>query len=203
MAHGPAIVAIVIILLILLLSCDCLLGPRWRTGPYKEYVRTVSRFGKPSYINKRSNGVAIWSKFPKSCPFYRIMIIDENVPHSKPMPHCDFIYTTIKYHIDPEKLMTVLNISDSIMYDKLKEELTARCHTLEANMATLLLAHDVNNDIVTPQQIATGRVYKKYIMNAHKDAVSNYNMLDSIKNNYTMRDADYSMCNGMENPTTP
>jgi hypothetical protein len=123
------------------------------------------------------------------------MVVDESVPHDTPVPHCDYTYITIKYHIDPKKLMDVLAISDSIMYDKLKEELTVRCSTLEANIATLVLADKVHKDIITNSQVADGITYKRYIAESQKFAVENYRILQDIRTDYQMREADYSRCN--------
>lgn len=188
------VITVVIILFIILIGCVCLNRPYWRSGPKAEYYRTVERFGNPTYFDPRPDGVAVWSKFRKCCPFVRIMVADENVPHDKPKKHCDFIYTTIKYSINSGMRQHVLNISDSIIYDGLKEELTARCHTLEANMATLVLADKVNRELVAPAEVLDGDIYKNYIMQAKRGAASNYKILQSLKDNYKLRDLEYSRC---------
>lgn len=188
------VIAIVVVLCLVLIACGCLIRPHWRIGPKKEYHRIVTRFGNPSFVNPRPNGVAIWEKFKKDCPFTRLMIVDESVPHNIPCSHCDYMYTTIKYHIDPKKLMDVLTISDSIMYDKLKEELTVRCATLEATMATLVLADKVHKDIITNSQVEDGIIYKRYITESQKFAVENYRLLQGISTDYKIRERDYSIC---------
>lgn len=188
------VIALVAVLCLMLIVCSCFAKPYWRIGPKKEYHKIVSRFGNPTFLNSNPNGVAVWERFRKECPFIRLMVVDENVPHDLPKKHCDYIYTTINYYIDPKKLMDVLTISDSIMYDKLKEELTTRCQTLEANMATLVLVDKVHKDIITQPQIADGLTYKRYIMESEKYAVENYRILQDIKEKYEMREADYSRC---------
>lgn len=186
MKKHEKIIAIVVLLLIVIIY-SCLTHLFWRKGPRAEYYAIVNRFGKPHFVNFMPNGVAVWKRFEEKCPFVRIMIVDENVPHDTPSQHCDFIYTTIKYHIDPKKLMDVLAISDSIMYDKLKEELTIRCESLEASMATFVLADKVHEDIVVADDIT----YKKYITDAKKDSVSNYIILQNIREKYEIKHADY------------
>jgi hypothetical protein len=181
------IIAVIVVLFLLLISCFCFLGPNWKIGPRVEYHKIVTRFGTPSSVNPSSNGVAVWKRFDVKCPFIRLMIVDENVPHNT---HCDFIYTTINYYIDPKKLMDVLAVSDSIMYDKLKQELTVRCDSLETTMATLVLADGVHGDILTNNN----ETYKKYITNAKKDSVSNYRVLQDIKEKYELRYADFGRC---------
>jgi hypothetical protein len=187
------VIAFVVILLLITMGCSCLSSPYWRIGPKKEYHKIVTRFGNPSFVNFRPNGAAVWKKFKKDCPFTRLMVVDESVPHDTPGKHCDHTYTTINYYIDPKKLMDVLTISDSLMYDKLKKELTVRCSTLEANMATLVLADKVHKDIITNSKVAT--TYKRYITESQKFAVENYRLLQDINSNYEMREKDYSQCN--------
>jgi hypothetical protein len=188
------VIAIVVVLCLILLACGCLNRPHWRIGPKKEYHKIVTRFGNPSFVNSTPNGAAVWKIFKKDCPFVRLMVVDESVPHDTPGSHCDYTYTTINYYIDPKKLMDVLAISDSLMYDKLKEELTSRCSTLEANMAILVLADKVHKSIITNSQVADGITYKKYIADSQKFAVENYRLLQDINAVYQMREADYIRC---------
>ena len=188
------VIAFVVVLCLMLITCSCFAKPYWRIGPKKEYHKLVSKFGNPSFLNPSPDGAAVWKRFRSECPFIRLMIIDENVPHDLPSKHCDYIYTTINYYIDPKKLMDVLAISDSIMYDKLKEELTVRCHSLEVNMAILVLIDKVHKDIITQNQMADGFTYKQYIKESKKNAVDNYRILQGIKESYEMREVDYRRC---------
>ena len=181
------IIATVIVLCLLLISYHCLLLLRWKIEPMKEYYKISKRFGNPSFVNPSSGGVALWKQFGKESPFVRIMIVDEKKPHKKPAPHYDFIYATIKYHIDPKKMMDVRAISDSIMYDRLKEELTVGCRTLEANMATMVMVDLVHKDIITKSHVADGLTYKRYINKSRDTAAINYRILQGIKNEYDIR----------------
>lgn len=189
------ILAIVIILSTILIGCGCLYRPYWRLGPRLAYHRTVKQFGRPSFLNHNSNGVAVWKIFKDSCPFTRIMIVDENVPHDKPMEHCDYFYGTIKYSIDTEMRLAVYDISKSVMYDSLKEELTVRCQSLEAVMATMILVDKVNKKLVTHGEVLDGHKYKEYIKAAGADAFSNYRVLQSLKDDYELKKIDMNRCN--------
>ena len=175
------ILAYVLILLIILMSYSCLTKPHWGVKPYIEYHKLVKKFGKPSFINSSPGGSAVWTKFGKCSPFVRIMIVDEQVTN------CNFIYVSINYHIDPKKMSDILSISDSIMYDKLKEEVTVRCNTLETSIATIVMVYNVHTDIITNSQVDSGLVYKDYMSNARKHAVNNYRILQSIKDDYDLK----------------
>lgn len=189
------VIALIVVLFLILIACGCLSRPHWRIGPKKEYHKIVTRFGNPLFVNSGPNGAAVWKRFKKNVPFVRLMVVNESVPHDIPDPHCDYTYTTINYHIDPKKLMDVLAISDSLMYDKLKEELTARCATLEETIAILVLADKVHKDIITNSQVEDGITYKRYITESQKFAVENYRLLQDISAAYQMREVDYSRCN--------
>jgi hypothetical protein len=146
--------------------------------------------GPACYVNTRPGGTAIWKKFKPCIPFVRVMIIDENLPHHLPTPHCDYIYVTIKYMIDSKKITQVLAISDSIMYDQLKRELTVRCGTLEDAVATAILVNDANKGLIDESVLSDGTEYKRVISNARKNMNKNIITLQCIKDSHDMEYSD-------------
>lgn len=112
-------------------------------GPKAEFSKVVKEFGEPSYVANVPGGVALW-KGPDF--FTEIFMIDESILHTLPKFHCDYLYATINVYIPDDILCTVLKLSQSIYYDQLKKELTARCHFMGANVATLYLALMIVND---------------------------------------------------------
>jgi hypothetical protein len=180
------ILAVVIILFIIILGCGLMAGPGWKPGPKKEYERLVAKFGKPNYTNKGPKGVAVWKSVG---PFERVMIIDENVPHGA---HCDYVYFTIKYFIDSKQIPAVLKVSDSVMYDKLKEELTVRCGSIENSIATLVLVDKVNNSLVPDDKVR--ETYNKMILTATDVVEENYRILESVVDDYELKHVDYTQC---------
>ena len=112
-------------------------------GPKAEYPKIVKEFGEPTYVSNVPGGVAVW-KSPEF--FTELFLMDESILHTSPQNHCDFFYATINVYIPPDILCTVLKLSESIYYDQLKKELTARCHFMGANVATLYLALMIVND---------------------------------------------------------
>ena len=75
--------------------------------------------------------------------FEEHLLRDEAVPHKCPKSHTDFLYSYVKVAIQPHKLTGVLSLSGSVGYDPLKKLLSARCASLEANIATLKVATDI------------------------------------------------------------
>lgn len=111
--------------------------------PAEKFNFLVKDFGNPDVFVNKPNGIAIW--FKKDI-FENIMLLDESVEHQSPTPHCDFLYTTIMIHIPEEILCKVLELSDSIYYDKLKKHLTVRCNSMQSNVLMLYLAMRIIND---------------------------------------------------------
>lgn len=106
-------------------------------APRKRYPDLVKEFGEPDLVVNRPGGVALWDDRDY---WTSIMLVDESVEHKEPKPHCDFLYSDINVYVPDDVLPQVLQLSKSIWYDRLKKQLTARCHFMGANVATLWLA---------------------------------------------------------------
>ena len=133
----------------------------------ERYFDVEKEFGRPSHEARGPNGLLLWdAKTLKSRGhFYsQITLRDEEVYHDKPKPHCDFLYATIPYMVPHDKLQDVLALSESVSYDALKRELTARCHFMGANVATLLLATKIATGEATLGKIIETDAYKTNIM---------------------------------------
>lgn len=112
--------------------------------PRTRFVDIVKEFGEPDWIVNKRGGEAVW----KNRAFYsRIVLKDESVEHTVPKPHCDFLTATVGgIRLPLEGIQELPQISESITYDTLKQELSARCHAMPAIVATLLVALDVALD---------------------------------------------------------
>lgn len=106
----------------------------------ERYQSLRATYGKPFYVVDKPGGVAVWRNADY---FEEIVVKDESIAHAKPEPHCDFLYATVKVHVPDEALPAVLMLSQSVMYDRLKNQLTARCHFMGASVATLKLALEI------------------------------------------------------------
>ena len=115
-------------------------GPQnWRhSGPKKQYWSVVEEFGAPTYVVDIPGGEAVWLEPGK---FTRVTLRDESIAHKRPAPHCDFLYAGIApVQLPDGKVGEIMQLTQSLLSDGLKQELTARCHFMGANVVTLLLA---------------------------------------------------------------
>ena len=132
----------------------------------ERYFDVEKEFGRPSHEARGPNGLLLWnsSTLRKRGHFYsQIVLRDEEVYHDKPAPHCDFLYASIPYMVPNNKIQDVLALSESVSYDALKRELTARCHFMGANVATLLLATKIATGELTLGEVIEADAYKRQI----------------------------------------
>ena len=117
----------------------------------KEYKRMESLLGTPSTVSPNPEGIAIWSRsdlegkqlFGTPVCFNEIIIRDEEIKHLCPREHRDFLYSTVIIAVEPRQVPMLYAISGSVSYDALKNSVSARCASIEANIATLKLATDL------------------------------------------------------------
>lgn len=130
--------------------------------PKKFFNKAITFLGEPTFVANVPHGMAYWKKNGNSL-FNEHYIRDQEIAHCAPAVHHDFFYTSIKCYVPPEKRLDVLSISGSINYDGLTKQLTARCASIEANIATLYLGMCVANNLMDIKVVKSQGLYGKYI----------------------------------------
>ena len=92
------------------------------------------------------------------------MVLDEHILHGSPAPHYDFVYSYIDLKVPHEFAEDMVNSSESILLDFLKNEVGARCGSLTANAVTLNYVLDVVAGRVKPSK----KEYEKRILEMRK-----------------------------------
>jgi len=101
-------------------------------------TKYLFNFGLPYDVCKDS---VIWKNM---AGFDKTWVVDEQISHTHPMDHIDFVYSTIKVHgIKPKHVCIIAQATGSIFIDMLKGEATARCHYLVKNAVSLGFVQDV------------------------------------------------------------
>lgn len=151
---------------------------KWSSKASKEYGSyapserindVIKEFGKPSMMDPREGGGAVWFKKDLgNKPYEIVAIYDEAIPHNKPAKHADFLYTWVKLKVPLSKLTSILSLSKSVAYDPLKELLQVRCHFMGANKATIVLAIRIATGKLSLSEIRKNKLYAKYIFKTVK-----------------------------------
>nr|QBK87303.1 MAG: uncharacterized protein LCMAC201_02130 [Marseillevirus LCMAC201] len=134
----------------------------------RNYLPTTKQLlGPPTFLANVEYGMAYWKLLGNNL-YAEHMLKDEDVKHCVPKPHHDFFYTSLKIYVPPSKLEDVLAISGSVNYDGLKHLLTARCASIDANIATLYLSLKVAMGEYTIKEVKRAGLYASHI---HGEAV--------------------------------
>ena len=108
--------------------------------PAARLGEVIAEFGTPNILDTSPGGMARWAgNVLAGTPYSEILLKDEQIPHCCPMPHDDYLYASVCVDLAPEVQMAMLAITKSVWYDRLTHTLTARCHFMGPNVATLLL----------------------------------------------------------------
>lgn len=76
-------------------------------------------------------------------PWKHIYLSRDPVQHDFPMPHPDVLEQVINYHVPAEMMDEITAYDGSVIYERTKGELSARCDKEGANFLALNLAHEI------------------------------------------------------------
>ena len=158
----------------------------WKHKDAKEYAeKLIEEYGQPDEVTET---MLKWNKLGSfGDGEMETYVIDESIPHSFPAPHRDYVYTTMKMKVDSDMLDTLGHVTGSIIYDGLKETVTARCGSLYANAATMGFVKDmIDGKVPVEDEVAK----KEYADRIQKDP------LPKFYDNRMNEDLDDSCCVG-------
>lgn len=98
---------------------------------------TVEKYGPP---DEASSNRLIWHE---NGPWRRTVVYSEEVPHRFPTPHHDVLEQYIPYKVPVEKFNELAAFDGSVLVDRTKGEISARCEGEEANFLALNLANEI------------------------------------------------------------
>ena len=128
----------------LLAAVDSILM-NWKEQPRDTARALIAKYGAPHEVTQSR---MIWYN---NGPWKRTELSNAEIPHNFPAPHNDMLEQVIDYRVPPEKTMDVLAYNGSILIDRTRGEMGARCASEELNIMALNLAHDVITGQRTPE----------------------------------------------------
>ncbi|MGH2657616.1 MAG: hypothetical protein ACRDIZ_13145 [Actinomycetota bacterium] len=106
----------------------------------------IDRYGEP---DEETASVLIWNT---PGPWKRIVSYRDFDPHEFPAPHTDSVESFLQHAVPPGKTGQLAGFDGSVVINRTRGELSARCHDEEANFLALNLAHDIIEGRKTVQE---------------------------------------------------
>lgn len=109
----------------------------WKPTPKDVAQKMIAKYGQPQEVTANR---LVWHN---NGPWKHSVLVNEEIAHDFPMPHKDALYQAINYKIDPDKADELLQYDGSIILERTKGEIAARCDKEDANFLAINLANDV------------------------------------------------------------
>jgi hypothetical protein len=135
----------------------------WSALPQKSAQQIIEKYGPP---NEAIPSRLIWYN---NTPWKRTIVYRDEFPHNFPQPHSDTIEQVIDYQVPPEKLTELSKFDGSLIVERTKGELYARCDMEAANFIAINVMHDMIARNLTAEE-AKERLSEQasaYLMNRH------------------------------------
>jgi hypothetical protein len=120
----------------LLGAVDSILA-NWKPQPRDLARVLITKYGPPHEVTQSR---LMWYN---NGPWKRTELLNAEIPHNFPSPHNDMLQQVIDYRVPPDKVAEVLAYDGSILIDRTRGEMAARCNSEEMNTLALNLAHDI------------------------------------------------------------
>jgi hypothetical protein len=109
----------------------------WPQASRDAATTTIAKYGQP---DEMTPSMLIWYD---NGPWKKTIVFREEVPHEFPAAHTDVLQQFIDYKVPVEKFDDLASYDGSVIVERTKGEMSARCDKEELNMLALNLANDV------------------------------------------------------------
>jgi hypothetical protein len=109
----------------------------WPNPPREVAEKTIEKYGLP---NEATYSRLIWYN---NGPWKRTEIQRDELPHKFPTPHTDYISQFIDYAIPAERASDITAFDGSVLIDRTRGEVGARCDMEAMNILSLNLMHEI------------------------------------------------------------
>ncbi|MBE3560092.1 MAG: hypothetical protein IMW89_12830 [Ktedonobacteraceae bacterium] len=110
----------------------------WLKEPQASAQRLIQYYGEPDEF---SPSQLTW--YNTKDGWKRSVLRNEEIPHNFPAPHNDFLEQFIDYHVPLEKYTDLARFDGSVIVERTKGEISARCGGTSMNFVAINLAHDI------------------------------------------------------------
>jgi len=109
----------------------------WQDNQKKTVHVMMDKYGQPDEVTQNR---VIWHN---RSPWKRIVAHQETTRHLFPKPHPDYLEQTIDYRVPPDMADELANFDGSVLFDRTRGEMSARCDAEAANFLAINLANDI------------------------------------------------------------
>jgi hypothetical protein len=111
----------------------------WKQTPQDVAKTMIAKYGQPQEVTANR---LIWHN---NGPWKYSELVNEEIAHDFPVPHKDVLRQVINYKIVSDKADELLAYDGSVILERTKGEISARCDKEDANFLAINLADDVAN----------------------------------------------------------
>lgn len=109
----------------------------WPAAPKNVAQQMVAMYGPP---NEATPTKLFWYG---NRPWKRTVVDRDTVTHNWPAVHSDFLTQVIDYRVPPERFDDIARFDGSIVVDRTRGEVAARCDSEAANILGLNMVHEI------------------------------------------------------------
>lgn len=109
----------------------------WAPASREAVMFMTDKYGPPAELTPT---MAVWGQ---TGPWKRTIISARETPHNFPGPHPDVMEQVIDYRVPPEMMDEITAYDGSVIFERTKGELSARCDKEGANFLALNLADEI------------------------------------------------------------
>ena len=109
----------------------------WPEVAKKAFKEMQAKYGHPQGATPTR---IVWTD---KGPFREIILLNEAIDHDFPKPHKDCLEHVVNYDVPKEKVGELAQFDGSIIVDRTRGTLSARCDSEAHNLVALNLAHDI------------------------------------------------------------
>lgn len=136
----------------------------WPETAKKAANAMMEKYGEP---HEQTESMLIWHD---TAPFIKTVVYKEEIQHDFPMPHKDVLEQFINYNVPADKFDDLAEYDGSVIAERTKGVISARCDKEGANLLALNLAHDIiegNRNVEEARQYYADAIMK--MMQGEKD----------------------------------
>lgn len=111
---------------------------QWPEAPRESALRLIDHYGPPQ---EYSASQLMWHETPDG--WKRTVLSRDEVPHAFPAHHTDYLLQSINYKVPVDMFSKLAQYDGSVIADRTKGEMAARCGGTSMNFVAINLAHDI------------------------------------------------------------